>query len=83
MLNQNTTPLTNRLELWTHGSPNITRNNTSKLLKVTTILIIATSITYSSQDTKLSATCQLSKQDKHAYSREFQKQQPKKKLLER
>src|ERR1043165_3155068 len=43
-LNQNTTPITNRLEILTHSSPNITRNNTSKLLQITTKLIIATQL---------------------------------------
>ena len=64
-MNQNTTPITNRLELSAHRSPNITRNNTSKLLQVTTKLSLATLITYSKQDTHLVQQGQLSKQDKH------------------
>src|SRR4051812_49154296 len=63
-ISKNTTPITNRLELLTLRSPTITQINTSKLLEVTTILIIAISISYSSQDTKISAISQLSKQDK-------------------
>ena len=65
MLNQNTTPLTNRLDLLTHKIPNITLNNTSKLLQVTTKLSIATLITYSKQDTHLVQQSQISKKDIH------------------
>ena len=42
-----TTPITNRLELLTHRSSNITCKNTSELLPVTTKLNLATLITYS------------------------------------
>ena len=59
------TPITNRLELLTHKSPNIACINTSKLLQVTTKLNLATLITYSKQDTHLVQQGQLSKQDKH------------------
>ena len=55
-------------------SSNITQNNTSKLLQGTTTIEQQPQVPTSSQDTQLSATVQLYKQDKHEDSREFQKQ---------
>ena len=67
------TSITNRLKLLTPKVQTLLTTIPQDYCKLL-LKRIATSIPTSSQDTKLSATGKLSKQDKHENSREFQQQ---------
>ena len=72
-ISQNTTPITNRLKLLTPIVQTLLKSIPQNYCKL--LLYLNSNLNYLlMQDTQLSATSQLSKQDKHDNSREFQNQ---------